>query len=78
MPTHNATADRPILPPLHYVLFLPCRGTYVRALDTERGRFSTTAERSEACELPDPEARAAGIRVIRAIDEPVELRGQTK
>lgn len=78
MPTHNTTSDRPILPPLHYVLFLPCRGTYVRALDAERGRFSTTADRSQACTLPDSDARAAGLRVIRALDEPVELRGLTQ
>lgn len=70
----HAALERPNLPPLHYVLFLPRRGTYVRAVDLERSSFTTTAECSEACAIPEPEAQAVGVRVIRALGEPVELR----
>lgn len=72
------TQSRPNLPPLHYVLFLPHRGTYVRTVNAERGSFSTTAERSLACAMPAPEARATGFRMIRALHEPVELRSNSQ
>ena len=68
------TLSRPILPPLRYVLFMPWRGMYVQALATGEGTFQATGDGAQACALPEPEARAAGLDVIHATGEPVELR----
>lgn len=68
------TASRPLLKPMRYTLFMPHRGVYVKALRASQGTFQATGNAAEACALPDPEARAAGRRVIEAMGEPVELR----
>lgn len=70
--------SRPVLPPLRYALFLPWRGIYVRAVDAAAGCFKTTTDPRHACELPDSSAREIGMRVVRALCEPVELRQLTR
>ncbi len=68
------THSRPLLKPMRYALFMPQRGVYVRALQDTEGTFEATGDSTQACTLPDPEARAAGRQVIQATGEPVELR----
>jgi hypothetical protein len=66
--------SRPTLPPLSYALYLPRSGYYVRHVDPERRRCHVTCERHEACALPEPEAIALGLALVRASGQPVELR----
>jgi hypothetical protein len=66
--------SRPTLPPLSYALYLPRSGHYLRRIDSERRRCQVTSERHEACALPEPQAVAIGLALVRASGQPVELR----
>ncbi|CAN5343989.1 hypothetical protein BH11PSE9_BH11PSE9_21080 [soil metagenome] len=68
------TASRPVLPPLHYVLFMPRQGCYVRSIDVEQRTFKATADHAGACSLIEPDAIVAGRELGRAIRSPIELR----
>jgi hypothetical protein len=67
----NASA---FLPPMRYALFLPHRGTYLRQMDMRARCFRFTSEKTNACVLPEPEARLVGTQLAQTAQTPVELR----
>jgi len=66
--------NRPTLPELPYVLWLPELGTYVRKTRRMNRRFNGTPNRENAVQLPYGNARAVALGLIRSTGLVVELR----
>ena len=66
--------NRPTLPPMVYVLWLPHCGTYVRDTGTFNRQIIGTINRRAAMQLPEDQARRQALAVIRRTRQPVELR----
>lgn len=67
--------NRPTLPPMVYLLWLPhCRTYYVRKTGPFNRQMIGTINRRAALQLPEDQARRQALAVIRRTRQPVELR----
>ena len=66
--------DRPTLPPMVYLLWLPHCATYVRETGQFNRQIIGTINRHTALQLPEDQARRQALAVIRRTRQPVELR----
>ena len=66
--------DRPTLPPMVYLLWLPHCATYVRETGQFNRQIIGTINRRTALQLPEEQARRQALAVIRRTRQPVELR----
>ena len=66
--------SRPTLPPMRYALFFPATGAYVREIDSARRVVCLTANRDQACVLPEPQARDVGFALTKSTGQLLELR----
>ena len=66
--------NRPTLPPMDYLLWLPQCGTYVRAAARQSRQIACTANPSDALRLPEQQAIRHARALIRRAGQVVELR----
>ena len=66
--------DRPTLPPMVYLLWLPHCATYVRETGQFNRQIIGTINRRTALQLPEAQARRQALALIRRTRQPVELR----
>lgn len=66
--------DRPTLPELPYVLWLPALGAYVQKARRLNRRIITTNNRAAAACFPYVRARETALALIRATGQVIELR----
>ena len=69
-----STLNRPSLPPMVYLLWLPHCGVYVRKTKRFTRQVIGTVSQHDALRLPEEQARRHALALIRRTSQPVELR----